>query len=112
MNEPHTSRTALQDTCVCMYVCPSVCICMAIYRKFKLNEWKRRYTCISNFAHMLKLFNVLCDTSIASSPGPAQKLGKGPGHTCKTPVCAMSAMSLFGVEESRSSIANYYILDM
>ena len=28
LSEPHTSVTALQDTCVCMYVCMSVCLRM------------------------------------------------------------------------------------
>ena len=44
LSEPHTSVTALQDACVCM----SVCLLVAIYRKFKLNKQKRRYTYISN----------------------------------------------------------------
>ena len=34
LSEPHTSVTALLDTCVCVYVC----LCVAIYRKFKLSE--------------------------------------------------------------------------
>jgi len=38
LSEPHTSMTALQDVCVCMYVC----LLVAIYRKFKLNERMRR----------------------------------------------------------------------
>ena len=33
LSEPHTSVTALH-TCVCMYVCLSVCLFAAIYRKF------------------------------------------------------------------------------
>ena len=36
--------TTLQDMCVCL----SAYVHEAIYRKFKLNERKRRYTCISN----------------------------------------------------------------
>ena len=44
LSEPHTSVTALLNACVCMYVC----IRVAIYRKFKLNEQKPRYTYISN----------------------------------------------------------------
>ena len=35
LSEPHTSMTALQDACTCMYVCMSG---MTIYRIFKLNE--------------------------------------------------------------------------
>ena len=35
LSEPHTSVTALLDACVC--VC-RVCLCVAIYRKFKLSE--------------------------------------------------------------------------
>ena len=46
LSEPHTSVIALRVACVCMYVCLRV----AIYRKFKLNEWIQRYvyTYISN----------------------------------------------------------------
>ena len=42
---------------------------------------------------------------LALTQGPAQKLRKGAGHYV---LCQQSS---FGVEESRSSIANYYILD-
>ena len=44
LSEPHTSVTALLNACVCMCVCLRV----AIYRKFKLNERIQRYTYISN----------------------------------------------------------------
>ena len=37
--------------------------------------------------------------SVASSPGPAQKLRKGPDHTCET-FCMYCHQSSFGVEES------------
>ena len=48
---------------------------------------------------------------LASSPGPTQKLGKGPA---KISVCAVSAVFLWsrGTQGSHSSIANYYILDV
>ena len=36
LSEPHTSGTALQDACVCM----SVCVRMAIYKKFERTETK------------------------------------------------------------------------
>ena len=42
LSEPHTSVNALQDTCVCMY--RYVCLRVAIYRKFKLNERIYMYT--------------------------------------------------------------------
>ena len=45
---------------------------------------------------------------VASSPGPAQKLRKGPGVTCKdSREYVLCQQSLFGVEESHLSIANY-----
>ena len=47
-----------------------------------------------------------CCTELALSPGPAQKLGKGPGVTCPYVLCQQSS---FGVEESCSSITNYNI---
>ena len=46
LSEPHTSVTALQDACVCMLVCLRV----AIYRKFKLNNCMQRYNVHFKFA--------------------------------------------------------------
>ena len=46
LSKSHTSMTALQDVCVC--VCLYVCL-SAYVRPYTLNEWKRRYTYISNF---------------------------------------------------------------
>ena len=40
LSEPHTSVIALRVACVCVFVCLRV----AIYRKFKLNERIQRYT--------------------------------------------------------------------
>ena len=45
---------------------------------------------------------------LTSSPGPAQKLGKG----WQLFLYVLCQQSLFIVEESCSSITNYYILDM
>ena len=39
LSVPYTSGTALQDVCICLHE--------AIYWKFKLNKWIRRYTYIS-----------------------------------------------------------------
>ena len=41
--------------------------------------------------------------SLASSPGPTQKLGKGPGHTCKNS-CMYCVSTLFGVDKSCSPV--------
>ena len=50
----------------------------------------------------LTLFFRVC-FPLASSPGPTRKLGKGPGHTCKT--SRMYCVStLFGVDKSSSPI--------
>ena len=59
LSEPHTSGTALQDACVCLTIVLLRWVREAIYRKFKLNERKRRYTYISEF----KFPHVLCDGS-------------------------------------------------
>ena len=45
--------------------------------------------------------------TVASSPGPTQKIGKGAWcHLQKFPY-VLCQQSLFGIEESRSSITNY-----
>ena len=49
LSEPHTSVIALRVACVCVFVCLRV----AIYRKFKLNERIQRYTRYFKFAHVL-----------------------------------------------------------
>ena len=50
--EPHTSVTALRDTCVCM----SVCLFAAIYRKFRLTKVFQLCTC----ALQIQIFNGQC----------------------------------------------------
>ena len=52
LSEPHTSGTALQDTCVCMLA--------AIYQKIKLNERIRTFQiCTSAEAHNGSLIHYL-----------------------------------------------------
>ena len=53
LNEPHTSVTALQHACVCL----SVCLRVAIYRKFKLNKHAETKVHVHfKFAHIAKAF--------------------------------------------------------
>ena len=40
--------------------------------------------------HLQAIFMIYGWADLASSPGPTQKSGKGPGVTCKIPVCAGS----------------------
>ena len=59
----------------------------------------------------LALFSFPPGNEVASSSGPTQKSGEGPGVTCKTFLFVLCQQSLFGVEESLSSITHYEILD-
>ena len=62
--------------------------------------------------HVTKYCNVIGQhsTVLASSPGPVQKLGRAWSNLQKFPY-VLCQQSSFGVEESCSSIINYYILD-
>ena len=54
-----------------------------------VSQMHTRFTYTTTFKH-LKLNTYI---SLASTPGPAQNSGKGPGHTCKIPcMCWISIM--------------------
>ena len=74
--------------CLCKYMC--------------------KYYAFGRPSRMITSFTRITTTALAccTAPGPAQKSGKGPGVTCPYVLCQQSS---FGVEESRSSIANYNI---
>ena len=49
LSEPHTSVTALQDTCVCMSVCLSVCVRTRVYVCLSVCLRTYVYVCLSAY---------------------------------------------------------------
>ena len=71
--------------CVCVCVCMCVCACVCVHV----------CVCVCGGGGVRMESGHETSYELALSPGPAQKSEKGPGHTGKNSVCAVSSSRLF-----------------